>query len=56
VACDGEILKNKGDSAQFQKYASILKFPSGNQSDKDNRVIFNIGCREIHNSSALQKE
>ncbi len=28
---NGEILKNKSDSAKFQKDATNLKFPSGNQ-------------------------
>jgi hypothetical protein len=40
---DGEILKNKSDSFKFQKDATILKFPSGNQSDKDNAVISKSG-------------
>jgi hypothetical protein len=35
----GEILKNKGDFAKFQKYATILKFLSGNQPEEDNTVI-----------------
>ncbi len=33
------ILKNKGDSVKFQKDATILKLPSGNQSDEDNTII-----------------
>jgi hypothetical protein len=37
-------LKNKGDSAKFQKYATILKFPLGNQSDKDKAVVSKTGC------------
>ncbi len=43
---DGEILKNKGDSAKFQNYATILKFPSGNQSDKDKTVISKLDAEE----------
>ncbi len=36
---DGEILKNKGDPAKFQKDATILKFPSGNQPEEDDTDI-----------------
>ncbi len=39
---DGDILKNKGDSVKFQKDATILKFPSGNQSDEDNALILKL--------------
>jgi hypothetical protein len=39
VRSDGEILKNKEDPAKFQKDATILKFPSGNQPEENNAVI-----------------
>jgi len=39
VTGDGEILKNKSDSVKFQKDATILKFPSGNQPEEDNAII-----------------
>jgi hypothetical protein len=38
---DGEILKNKGDPAKFQKDANILKFSSGNQPEEDDADISN---------------
>ncbi len=46
VVSDGEILKNKGDSVKFQKDATILKFPSGNQSDKDNALILKLDAKK----------
>jgi hypothetical protein len=36
---DGEILKNEGDPAKFQKDATILKFPNGNQPGEDDADI-----------------
>ncbi len=39
VTGGGEILKNKSDSFKFQKDATILKFPSGNQPEVDNAII-----------------
>jgi hypothetical protein len=48
VAGDGEILKNKSDSAKFQKDATTLKFPNGNH--------FKIRSRQMLHSSALQRE
>jgi hypothetical protein len=39
VTGDGEILKNKSDSVKFQKDATILKFPTGNQLEGDSTII-----------------
>jgi hypothetical protein len=46
AACGGDILKNKGDSVKFPKDATILKFPSGNQSDEDNTVISKLDAEK----------
>jgi hypothetical protein len=46
AACVGEILKKKVDSAKFQKEATILKSPSGNQSDEDNAVISKLDAEK----------
>jgi hypothetical protein len=50
---DDAILKHKSDSAKFQKDATILKFPSGNQSEKDNPVISKLDAEKcaIHRLS-----
>ena len=49
---DGEILKNKGDPAKFQKATTFLKFPSGNQPDADN--VDNISNSEAEKRAILQ--
>ncbi len=55
AANNGEILKNKGDPVKFQKDVTILKFPSGNQSDEDNAVISKSDA-EKHAILQLSKE
>jgi hypothetical protein len=55
VASDGEVLKTKGDYVKIQKDATILKFPSGNQSDENNATISKLDA-EKHTILQLSEE
>jgi hypothetical protein len=60
VVSDSQILKNKGDPAKFQKDATILKFPCGNQQfDAKKYTILQLSKENSHKllllASALEK-